>query len=109
MDDDLSPAPQDIMHVMRAPTGHGWVISFDGHPQAYFSTVDDMCSWISTALKPLDIEAGVIPRAEPIKAIADDEMPRVLADAEQRVKPKPARMWRVFSGDGDERASTNTI
>jgi len=74
------------------------MISFDGQPQAYFSTIDDMCSWIAAALRPLDIEAGVIPRAEPIKAISDEDMPRVLAEAETRVKAKPARMWRVFSG-----------
>jgi len=98
MDDDFTPPPADIMEVLRAPTGHGWMIRFDGQEQAFFSTADDMCSWIATVLRPLDLEAGVIPRAEPIKAIADEDMPRVLAEAEQRVKAKPARMWRVFSG-----------
>ena len=97
MEDDLTPPPADIMTVQRAPTGYGWVIAFDGDPQAYFSTVADMCSWIGTALKPLDYEAGVIPRDEP-KAITEDALPAMFAEAQDMIAPKPSRLWRVFAG-----------
>ena len=97
MEDDLAVPPVDIMTVMRAPTGHGWVIAFDGHPQAYFSTVADLCSYGKTVLTPLDIEAGVIPRDEP-KAITEDALPAMFKDAQELISPKPARLWRVFAG-----------
>jgi len=97
MEDDLAAPPVDIMTVMRAPTGHGCVIAFDGHPQAYFSTVADMCSWIGTALKPLDYEAGVIPRDAPT-AITEDALPTMFAEAQELIAPQPRRLWRVFAG-----------
>lgn len=98
MDDEIAPPPDDTMIVMRAPTGHGWVIQFDGEPRAYFSTAADMCSWIQTVLTPLDIEAGVIPRAEPVNAVTDEDLPRVLSDAAKSIETKPARLWRVLAG-----------
>lgn len=98
MEDDLAPPPADIMTVMRAPTGHGWMIAFDGHPQAYFSTVGDMCSWMKTALLPLDVEAGVIPRDEPKAITSEDPLPNMFQEAQELIAPKPARLFRIFSG-----------
>lgn len=43
-------------------------------------------------------EAGVIPRAEPIRAVADSDMPRILSESNAKIETKPARMWRVFAG-----------
>lgn len=97
MDDEIAPPPDDTMIVMRAPTGHGWVIQFDGEPRAYFSTAADMCSWIQAVLTPLDIEAGVIPRDEQ-KAITEDALPAMFAEAQDMIAPKPSRLWRVFAG-----------
>lgn len=97
-DDDLAQPPADILTVLRAPTGHGWMIAFDGHPQAYFSTVADMCSWMQTALKPLDYEAGVIPRDEPKAVTADDPLPAMFDAAKQAIAPKGNVLWRVFAG-----------
>jgi len=98
MDDEIAPVPDDVMEIVRSPSGYGWMVRFDGHVQSCFSTSDDMCEWIKTALKPLDIEAGVIPRAEPIRAVADNDMPRILSEANAKIETKPARMWRVFAG-----------
>lgn len=98
MEDDLAPPPADIMTVMRAPTGHGWMIAFDGHPQAYFSTVGDMCSWMKTALLPLDVEAGVTARDQPKAITSEDPLPTMFDEAKQLIEQKPARLWRVFSG-----------
>ncbi len=98
MDDDLAPPPADIMTVQRAPTGYGWMISFDGHPQAYFSTVTDMCAWMKTALKPLDYEAGVIPRDDPKPITGEDPLPAMFAEAEKAIAPKGNVVWRIFAG-----------
>tara|TARA_R110000868_G_C10823881_1_gene758833 strand:+ start:207 stop:512 length:306 start_codon:yes stop_codon:yes gene_type:complete len=98
MEVDMAPEPVDIMTVMRAPTGHGWMIAFDGHPQAYFSTVADLCSWINTALKPLDYEAGVIPRDEPNAISTNDPLPAMFKEAQELIEQKPSRLWRVFAG-----------
>jgi hypothetical protein len=98
MSDDIAPPPEDMMEVLRSPSGHGWMIRFDGEIKACFSTAADMCSWIEAVLTPLDIEAGVIPRSAPIKAVADDDLPKILADAQSKIETKPARIWRVFAG-----------
>lgn len=98
MDDDLAPPPADILTVMRSRTGYGWMIAFDGEPQAYFSTAADLCSYLSTVLKPIDIEAGVIPRDEPKTASGEDALPAMFKAANQMISPKPARLWRVFAG-----------
>ena len=97
-DDEIAPPPDDVMEVLRAPSGHGWLIRFDGEIKACFSTADDMCSWISTVLRPLDIEAGVIPRSDPVKPVPAEDMPRIISEAKGKIEDKPARLWRVFSG-----------
>ena len=98
IDDETAPPPDDVMEVLRSPSGHGWMIRFDGEIKACFSTADDMCEWIKTVLRPLDIEAGVIPRSEPIRPVADADMPRIITDAQSKIETKPARLWRVFAG-----------
>jgi len=97
-DDELARPPDDVMEVLRSPSGHGWMIRFDGEVKACFSTAADMCSWIEAVLKPLDIEAGVIPRAEPIKPVSEDELPSIFDDARVKIEAKPARMFRLFRG-----------
>lgn len=101
-DIDLAPFPDEILTIKRAPTGYGWSIHFDGEQQACFSSAADMCEYLRGALKFLDIEAGVIPRSEPIKAIPEEALPKVLQDAKdeakQKLEPKPRRMFSVFAG-----------
>ena len=95
--DELAPDPNDLLVISRSPVGHGWSISFDGEAKVYFSTADDMASWIKTVLRPLDIEAGVVPAPKP-DSVADD-LPRIMhQNPERMIENKPARLWRVFAG-----------
>lgn len=97
MSDDLAPPPDDVIEIQRSPVGHGWMVKFDGQPQAFFSTAEDMASWLKTVLTPLDIEAGVVPAPTPEQPA--ETLPRILhEDPARMIEPKPARLWRVFIG-----------
>ena len=101
-DIDLAPFPDEILTIKRAPTGYGWSIHFDNEQQACFSSCADMCEWLKGALRFMDIEAGVIPRSEPMKPIPDSELPRLLQEAQleakQKLEPKQRGMFRIFAG-----------
>jgi hypothetical protein len=97
MDDDLSPPPTDVLEIHASAIGHGWMVKYDGYPQAFFSTGADLASWIKTVLTAADIEAGVVPAHDP--TIIKEPMPRILHEsAEKLLQPKPSRLWRVFVG-----------
>lgn len=83
-DIDMAPAPPDTFNITRAPGG-GWIVSYDGHAEAAFSSASDLAIWLERELGPLD------PNHRPA-----EPLPNVLTEIAQ--EPPPRRIWHVFAG-----------
>lgn len=83
---DIAPPPEETMTIGRAPSG-GWVVCFDGHVEAAFTTARDLAAWLEASLSPLDPQE---------QRHHHEPLPAMLSDPAQEQAPR--RMWRIFRG-----------